>query len=193
MSPRPTRRLKAALARFGRAREGATAVEFGLVGMIAMTLMFGVLELGLLLLTTTTLENATEAVSRRVRTGEFQTTTANTKATFKTQVCDAMGWLSPTCDANLFVDVRTFGSFSGLAAATPQPGATFNPNTTCWAPGAPTDIVLVRVYYKWKLMTPLVGAVFETMGSGSGVRLLSVTTAFRNEPYSDEPPGGAAC
>jgi Flp pilus assembly protein TadG len=190
---RPATRLKTALARFARAQRGATAVEFGLVGMLAMLMLFGVLELGLILLTVVTLENATEHVSRRIRTGDFQTNTANTKAAFKTEVCAAMTWLESTCDEKLDVDVRTFDDFAGLAASTPQPAEEFDPDSTCWTPGQPTDIVLVRVYYRWRLITPLMGQVFESMGPGSGVRLLSIATAFRNEPYSDDPPEGAAC
>ncbi len=193
MASRKTLRLKTALARFARARRGATAVEFALLSMPFMLLIFGILELGLLFLTMTMLENATEHVSRKIRTGEFQTSTANTKLDFKTQVCSGMSWLTSSCGSDLYVDVRTFSNFTGLAASTAQPGSAFNPATTCWAPGNPTDIVLVRVYYKWKLFTPLLGQVFENMGGGSGVRLLSITTAFRNEPYTDDPPGGAAC
>ncbi|MCR5877719.1 TadE/TadG family type IV pilus assembly protein [Phenylobacterium sp. J367] len=185
--------MKAAISRFAAARDGATAVEFGLICVPFLMLLFGVLELAMIFLAATILENATEGVSRRIRTGEFQTSAGNTKADFKAQVCQSMSFLQSKCATDLFVDVRTFSNFAGLAASAPQPGATFDPATTCFAPGNPTDIVLVRVYYKWKLFTPLLGQVFENMGGGSGIRLMSITTAFRNEPYSDEPPGGAAC
>lgn len=193
MTARPSARLTTALLRFARAQRGAAAVEFGLIGMLAMMMLFGILELGLVLLAVVTVENATEHVSRRIRTGDFQTTTANTKAAFKTEVCNAMGWLKSSCPENLFVDVRTYNDFAALAGSAPQPADTFDPETTCWTPGAPTDIVLVRVYYKWRLMTPLLGQAFETMGRGSGMRLMSMTTAFRNEPYSDDPPVRARC
>ena len=194
MFPRRTHeRLNRAVSEFAAAREGATAIEFALISIPFLMLLFGVLELALVFLAATTLENATEYVSRKIRTGEFQTSTANTKADFKTQICQSMSWLSAKCASDVYVDVRTFATFSGLVASTPQPGAAFDPNSTCFAPGQPSDIVLVRVYYKWKLFTPLIGQVFETMGPGSNVRLMSVATAFRNEPYTDDPPGGAAC
>lgn len=185
--------LQAAAARFARAERGATAVEFSLISIPFLMLIFGVIELAMVFMVTTTLETATEHASRQIRTGAFQTSTANTKADFKALVCSGMTWLSDSCAANLHVDVRTFGSFGSMAVSQPQPGSTFNPATTCWSPGQPSDIVLVRTYYQWRLFTPLLDRALENMGGGSGLRLLSTATAFRNEPYSDDPPGGAAC
>jgi hypothetical protein len=114
-------------------------------------------------------------------------------------VCDNMSWLGPGCLDNLYVEARTFTTFGALAAYAPVPPVTFvnededHADDTCWATGQPTDIVLVRTYYRWKLFTPLLNAALENMGGGSGARLVSTTTAFRNEPYSDDPPAGASC
>lgn len=185
--------LRAAAARFARAERGATAVEFSLISIPFLMLIFGVIELAMVFMVTTTLETATEHASRQIRTGSFQTSTANTKADFKALVCSGMTWLSDSCATNLHVDVRTLGSFGSLATTPPQAGSTFDPATTCWSPGQPSDIVLVRTYYQWRLFTPLLDRALENMGGGSGMRLLSTATAFRNEPYSDDPPGGAAC
>ncbi len=190
---RPSRKLKAALARFARAERGATAVEFGLICLPVMVMLFGVIELALVLLVSTTLETAVETSARKIRTGEFQQGAAPTKDAFKTMVCGEMSWLGPGCEGDLYVEARTFGTFGAMAANQPQPGDTFDADSACWATGQPSDIVLVRTYYRWKLFTPLLDAGLENMGGGSGLRLISTTTAFRNEPYSDDPPAGAAC
>jgi Flp pilus assembly protein TadG len=196
---RPSRKLKAALARFARAERGATAVEFGLICLPVMAMLFGVIELVLVFLVSTTLETAVETASRTIRTGDFQQSATPTKAAFRTMVCAEMSWLGPGCTDNLYVEARTFATFGAMAASPPVPSVTFVDETvghdadTCWATGQPSDIVLVRTYYRWKLFTPLLNAALENMGGGSGARLISTTTAFRNEPFSDDPAGGAAC
>ena len=180
-------------ARFARAERGSTAVEFSLVALPFVMLIFATIELALVMLACATLDTAVEASSRKIRTGEFQEGGATTKADFKAIVCARMTWLSTDCANNAYVDVRTFGNFAGLAANSPQPGATFTNSSTCFTAGNPTDIVLVRIYYKWRLFTPLLDGAMENMGAGSGYRLLSTATAFRNEPYNDNLPVGAHC
>lgn len=178
--------------RFARAERGAAAVEFALVSLPFFTLLFGIFELALILLVCTSLEQATESAGRLIRTGEFQQGSQTTKGDFKNLVCARMSWLASSCSASLWVDVQTFSSFAGLAANTRQPPTSFDPNATCFTPGAPTDIVLVRTYYQWKLFTPLLDSVMANMGAGD-MRQISTATAFRNEPYSDIPPVGAKC
>jgi Flp pilus assembly protein TadG len=171
-----------------------TAVEFGLVSVPIMLMTFGLLELAMVFLVGATLDTATEIASRKIRTGEFQTSAGNTPQDFKNLVCGQMSWLSGQCAANLWVDVRTFSTFNGLATAPPVNTATFHPPAgLCFSVGQPTDIVLVRAYYEWSLFTPLLNNALENMGGGSGKRLISSTTAFRNEPYNVNPPIGTAC
>jgi Flp pilus assembly protein TadG len=192
---RPSSRLSRFLARFARAERGVTAVEFGFVALPMMVLTFGALELALVFLVSTTLDAATENASRQIRTGNFQISAANTKSDFKNQVCTGMSWLNDQCVTGLWVDVRTFSTFAALAANPPVNPSTFNPATTptCFAAGQPSDIVLVRTYFIWNLFTPLLNNALENMGGGSGQRLITSTTAFRNEPFNSNPPIGTSC
>lgn len=187
----PPSRLGKFAARFGRAERGATAVEFALISLPLIGLILGTLELAMILLVVTSLETATEGASRRIRTGEFQTSAANTRADFKALVCGGMSWLSSQCNSNLTVTSQVFNDFGTLAGNTPMTGATFVANGGCFATGNPTDIVLVRAYFTWPLFAPLLNHLLDNMGNGN--RLLSAATAFRNEPYSDTLPAGAAC
>jgi Flp pilus assembly protein TadG len=179
--------------RFARADRGAVAMETGLVLMPMLLLTFALIELAMSLLAFSTLENANQIAARRIRTGEFQLGTSHSKTDFKALVCANMSWLAAQCVSDSYVDVRTYSSFSGLGGASPQGGAAFNPNTTCFSPGNPTDIVLVRTYFKWRLFTPFLDTAMENMGKGSGLRLMSTATAFRNEPYNDTAALGAKC
>jgi Flp pilus assembly protein TadG len=192
----PASRLRRFLGRFLRAERGVTAVEFGLVALPLMLMTFGLLELALVFVVGATLDSATEAASRRIRTGEFQTSAATARSDFKTMVCTNMSWLSGQCAANLWISVQTFSTFAGLAAAPPPNPAAFTPAAKaalCFSPGQPTDIVLVRAYFQWSLFTPLLNNALENMGGGSGKRLITSTTAFRNEPYNVNPPLGNSC
>jgi Flp pilus assembly protein TadG len=189
----PPSRLSRFAARFARAERGATAVEFGLISLPVLAMVFGLIELALIFLVATTLDQATQAAARQIRTGEFQNSGAVTPAGFKALVCANMTWLQSRCASDLSLDVRTYGSYAALAAAPPVNGPTFNPANNCFQPGQPADIVLVRAYFQWDLVTPLLNAAMQNMGGGSGKRLITSTTAFRNEPFNDNPPVGAAC
>jgi Flp pilus assembly protein TadG len=188
-----TTRLQKFAARFARAERGVTAIEFALISVPLMMLLFGIVELAMVLVVATTLQTAVESSSRTIRTGEFQTGAATTKADFKSLVCQRMSFLGSSCAANLYVDVRTFNDFASLAGNAPQTPAAFTSASTCFQPGQPTDIVLVRAYFQWTLFTPLLSSAMEDMGGGSGKRLLSFATAFRNEPFNSNLPVGAAC
>jgi Flp pilus assembly protein TadG len=180
-------------ARFARAERGATAVEFALISLPMLVMIFGLLELAMVFLVTTALDSATQAASRQIRTGAFQNSGQTSMQDFKNLVCQRMTWLQGECQSNLFLDVQTFSNYSSLATAKTADTSAFDPNSLCFRVGAPTDIVLVRVYFQWGLITPLLVPAFENMGGGSGKRLLSSTTAFRNEPYNNNPPQGAQC
>ena len=191
--PRPRLAPIAALRRFARAQRGATAIEFAIIALPFMILLFGIIELGMVFLVSTTLQNATDNAARQTRTGQFQTSGANTKNDFKTLVCNNMTWLSAPCTSKLTIDVQTFTTFTTLSATGPTNAATFDPNTTCFSTGLPGDIVLVRAYYEWTIFTPLLNASLVNMGSGTGKRLINAATSFRNEPWSSQAAQGAKC
>jgi Flp pilus assembly protein TadG len=189
----PTSRFARLARRLARAERGATAVEFALISLPILAMIFGLIELAMVFLVATTLDQATQAAARQIRTGEFQTGAANTRADLKALVCQRMTWLQSKCNADLWLDVRTYSDFATLAATPSISGSAFDPKTTCFSTGQPTDIVLVRAYFQWNLITPLLSTALQNMGGGSGKRLISSTTAFRNEPYDDSPPVGTKC
>lgn len=187
------RRLIEHLRKFARATRGATALEFAIIGTPFLVLFFGIIELGLVFMVSITLQNATDAAARKIRTGQFQTGGAVTKNDFKTQVCNYMTWLQSSCSANLTVDVQTFTNFTNQSNTGARDASNFNPANTCFATGVAGDIVLVRTYYQWTIFTPLLNAALVNMGSGSGKRLINAAASFRNEPYSTANATGAAC
>jgi Flp pilus assembly protein TadG len=172
------------LRRFARAEEGVAAIEFAFVAIPFFILVFSIIELGLAFLVSLTLENAMMNVDRRIRTGELQTAGASA-ATYHSYVCQQMSWLGASCASSLIIDVRVLPSFTSGGGLAPPKAA-----TPCWDPGGPGSIVLVRGYYKWPLITPLMQ---NAVGGKPGDRQINFSAVFANEPYSDVPAQPVTC
>lgn len=188
----PIRKFRCLLRRALKDVRGGEAIEIAIVGAPFIALVFAILELGLVFLVSTTLENATDEVSRQIRTGALQTSGGGA-ATLKAAICDEMSWLGSNCAANLNLDVRTFTSFAGQTAPpNPVANGAVDPAKFCWDPGGAGSVVLVRAYYSWRLILPVLNAGLQTAGAG-GKRLISTATSFRNEPYASTTPAPVTC
>ena len=178
-SPRP-RNL---LARWRADAKGVTAIEFGMVAMPFMMLLFGIIGVGLYFFTTFTLENAVEQASRLLRTGQAQVA-GYTAAQFKAKVCEFVpGHID--CDGKVMVNVLAFADTTNVTAdALPRclnaGGALSNANQFT-LPGA-SEVVLVWVCYEWDLSAKIPFLNLGDMPNGS--RLIQATTVFRAEPYN---------
>ena len=191
--------FRTAIRRFVRSRRGATAVEFALISMPLMILVFGVLELAMILLVSATLDTATDFAARNIRTGQFQSGLSKAPVSqqgFRQLVCVNMSWLEGMCsmaapkpgdpDPNpLFVEARTFDSYVAAGALQRRDPNTFDPQKTDWCAGNPEDIVVVTTYFKWPIVTPLIRPLFKNYEGG---RMISSTRLFRNEPFNPALP-----
>jgi Flp pilus assembly protein TadG len=166
------------LRRFARADGGAAAVEFAFVAIPFLILVFAIIELGLTFLVSMSLENALNNVDRTIRTGALQANN-DSATTFRDKVCGEMSWLGGSCASSITLDVRVLPSFAQTNnLPPPQDGK------ACFDPGGPKSIVLVRGYYKWPLITPLLQ---EAVGGAPGDRRVTFAAVFANEPYSETP------
>jgi Flp pilus assembly protein TadG len=169
--------------RFLGERRGATAVEFALVALPFFTLLFGVLELGLLFMASTSVEGATMAAARQIRTGQVQTGGSNTAAGFKTLVCNNMTWItSANCTSNIYVDVRTFPNFSGISVSSPLTAGAVDNTKLTYNAGVSCDIVMVRVFYTYTMIAPLLEPGVPNVGNSKV--LVTSAAAFRNENWA---------
>jgi Flp pilus assembly protein TadG len=180
---RPIARFGRLARRFLAARRGATAVEMALVATPFFMMLMGIVELGMIFLVASSLENATAQAARTIRTGEMQTAGGATASTFKTAICNDFGWLQSDCTSNLSVDVRTFASFQSVTAPQPITNKTFDATKLVFTPGGPGDIVVVRAYYQWPLIAPGMTQALAQLNGGKA--LLTSTATFRNEPYGN--------
>lgn len=170
--------------RLWRNTAGATALEFGLVALPFFSLLLAIFETATVFFASGTLENAVNDAAREIRTGQVQDGNISA-ADFKTLICNKITPLL-ACDSNLSVDVRSFQNFQQVSFPPPlAPDKTFQINPV-FTPGGSGDIVLVRVFYTWHIVTPLIGATLANMAGN--VHLISTATAFRNEPFGAALP-----
>lgn len=176
---------------FWRADNGAAAVEFALVVTPFFVLLFGVIELGLVLMAQVDLENAMSAATREIRTGLNQsaTTVAYQKVqntNFATAVCRKMLWMVSDCQSNIQVDVQTYGTFNNIVLPSNVAGqAALAAGGANFLTGGPNSIVVVRAYYTWPLFIPGLNTALKRVGNRT---LLTSVTTFENEPFTANPP-----
>ena len=161
-------------------REGAAAIEFAFVATPFFLMIFAVLELGLVFLIDSSLETAVNQASRLVRTGQAETQAA-TADRFKAALCSRMTVFEGDCNNRVAVDVRIMPRFSDGIPESPIKEGVLNEDELDYDTGEPGDLMLVRVWYSQPLVTPLMSQAVSKMKSGDIV--ISVATAFRNEPY----------
>lgn len=167
------------LRRFARRKDGAAAVEFALVAVPFLMIMFAILETALVFFAGQVLETAAGDSGRLILTGQAQQKKFDA-AKFKAEVCGKIYGLFD-CEGGLQVDVRTYASFAAIDTSKPidkDGKLTFTP---AYAPGGPGDIVVVRLAYQWPVQFSVGG--FSLADLAGEKRLLLATSAFRNEPF----------
>ena len=174
-------RFRRFAASFAEGRRGAAAVEFALVSIPFFALIFGIIEVGLIYFIAVALENATDGAAREIRTGQLQTQGGATAASFKTLICNQLGWLGSNCTSNLSVQVQTFSTFSTVTQTSPIVNGAINQNNLLFSLGGPGDIVLVQAFYQWTVLAPALDNLSTPLSGGK--TLLTSTAVFRNEPY----------
>jgi Flp pilus assembly protein TadG len=180
-------RLGRKLRSFGKRKDGATAVELALIAGPFFFTLFALAEVALMAVVQTNLDLAMADTARRIRTGEVQTQGLSA-ADVKNEVCAGMSRImAVNCGADLFIDIDRFSAFQEVSNPDPSEDGTLDPGEFGFNPGAPSDIILARGFYRWKVFTPFFQDIFGTMGNGQ--RLMASAILFRNEPFPNPTPG----
>jgi Flp pilus assembly protein TadG len=159
--------------RLERNSSGATAIEFAFVAPVLVFSLLSLVEIGMLGMMTSGVDNAVIETARRFRTGRDDAATSAT--TFKDQICARLGSNLTACRARLAVSVQKFTRFTDAAAvAASAPNGAFDA-------GGPGDIIVVKANYSWPLMTPFLATANGRDGPMSVV--IASRVAFKNEPY----------
>jgi Flp pilus assembly protein TadG len=160
-------------------QDGGVAVEFAMVAVPFLALLFAVLETCIVFFASQSLEAAAADSARLVMTGQAQSQGFDA-AKFKDAVC-AKIYAIFNCSSGMMVDVRTFANFSSVDTGKPVDGNGNVNLTPQYQPGGPGDIVLVRLLYQYPVWVNLGG--YSLTNVSGGKYLMIATSAFRNEPY----------
>lgn len=150
-----------------RDRKAVAAIEFALVGLPMIFLIFGMFIFGLHFLTQASIDTATRAAARQIQMGAIRNGSSDQVRSF---ICPLLGGLVKDPCTGLQIYAASGTTFASLTAATVT-GATLSKTT--FATGGAGDSVLLQVAYNNPKAIPLVGMTSLTVLS---------TIAFKNEP-----------
>ncbi|MDB5649292.1 MAG: pilus assembly protein TadG [Hyphomicrobiales bacterium] len=188
-------RLRRLVSKFVAAREGATAIEFALVGVPFLGLLFAIFETAFVFFTTEGLELAVADAARTIMTGQVQSSTITSATQFRDQmICNPTAprkrLLPSFVDCSkIVVDVQQATAFGGADMS-----RSFYTNPTMnYSPGGGGCIVVVRAAYPMPVFFPMlttsgISTAGQVSYNGSMTHMLIGTAAFRNEPF----PGSLA-
>lgn len=168
-------RIKAQIAHARAFRDdvrGATAIEFALISPILFFSLLSLIEIGVMTMMSTSLDNAVIEASRRIRTGRSDA--PSSASGFEDLVCANMGGSIGDCRDRLVISVQKYTAFANAgAAATSQPSGQFDK-------GGQNDIILVKANYKWPVITPMLLSAYPQQDMQV---TLASRFAFKNEPF----------
>lgn len=178
-------------------QKGSAAIEFAMVGPIFFVLLLGTFESAIIFFSQAALQNAVTDMARMIRTG--QVSGSMDKATFRTNICNKVAPLI-ACDSKLQIDVESFSSYGSvdIAPALDSSGV-LDASLSKYSPGNACDVVLVRAFYSWPVVTPgltwflknmdIPGTDAQGQTTHTDAHLVTATAAFRNEPYTTSTGG----
>lgn len=159
--------------------EGATAVEFALVSVPFIFLLLGIIEISLMFVAGANLNSGTNDASRLIRTGQAQQAPGDPENVFRDRLCERVDvFLDCSKLQYEVIPMDNFTDYSQFEATYDEEG---NLNSQGFDAGGSSDVILIRVSYRYQLILPMIGNIFSD-GPGMTKHLLS-TVVLQNEPY----------
>ncbi len=161
--------------------DGSTAVEFALIGIPFIFMVIGIIEMALMFTSQSLLEASTNEASRLIRTGAVQQ--GGGVDAFEDELCDFANLLMACDEIQYQVD-----SVDSFQDAQDFPDASFddegNLNNQGFDAGGVSDVVLIRIAYKYPIKTPMMQFILSNNNDGN--RILLSTVVLQTEPYEFE-------
>lgn len=173
--------LKSPFVRMGRDENGATAIEFSILAIPFVMIVFAVLETSLSFTAQEVISNSVDKISRQIRTGQIDATTT-TKAQFRQLICDDIKLLVDDSCPELEFDLKSYANFSAVPKTIPMSSPTvLNTSGFTYAPGGSETINHLRVFYRWPVITDIMKQ--HLAGLEDGKTLLFSSSTWQNEPF----------
>jgi Flp pilus assembly protein TadG len=196
----PGARRRRPLSALFRSKDGAAAIEFALLAIPYFIIVFAIIETFVAFAAEQLVGNAVDTMSRKLRTGAITVNhnpaTDMDRTQFRQAFCNEISILIQ-CSASevatpnkLWIDVRTFASFSLMATMAPGIPKTaagdLNTASMAYAPGGASTPNMLRAYYKWSVITDLVRPYVTNMQPTDGTQsyyLIAQGSVFQTEDY----------
>jgi len=183
---------KGFLARFLRDRSGSTAIEFAALAIPFALLVFAILESCIAFASQEVMANAADDVARQLRTGQIKAAGFD-EGKLKKAICDKLSIMAGQgCTDRLSVDLRHFDTFADAAALRftitnkqieLTKNGTEDPKQFVVEPGVSTTKNMLRVFYRWPVITDFMAKSMANLDGNSTLHYASVT--WQNEPFDD--------
>lgn len=164
--------------RFLTDQRGVTSIEFAVVAVPLIGLIFAIAETGIKMLSQHVLDTAVQDASRKIMTGEAQNS-GFTPAQFKAEVCSRVSGFVD-CSNAVYIDVRNYTS-PAPPPIKPIKNGVFDPSGFGYSPGGPNCIMVVTAAVEYPAYTQVLGDLPKELNNGKQVLLSSAS--FRNEPF----------
>ncbi len=168
-------------ARFLGDRRGS-AVEFAALALPFCLLLFAILESCISFAGQQVMATATDEVARKLRTGQISAAAID-ETQLKAMICDKLKIIVANDCPGLVVDLREFPTFAAAAQVRIKFTASKDLDTTGFAvsPGSSLSKNMLRVFYKWPVMTDFMRAMMSNLADGK--TLLFTTVTWQNEKF----------
>lgn len=177
------------IGRFLRDRSGSTAIEFVALALPFSMLVFAILESCISFAGQEVMANATDDLARQFRTGQVRAADM-TMEKVKANICGRLEVMVAKGCPGLTVDLRKYDTFDDAAKAS---FTITNGDVVLMNSGKPvsfgvsagnsTTINMLRVFYKWPVMTDFMSRWMANLNDGKTLHYASTT--WRNEPFDD--------
>jgi Flp pilus assembly protein TadG len=170
-------------------RSGSTAIEFAALALPFSMLVFAILESCIAFAGQEVMANATDDVARQLRTGQVRSITA---PDLKAMICARLEvMVSSDCPNQMIVDLQQYATFQDAAAVgfaivngeiKPTRNRQVISTDFSVTTGGASSINMLRVFYKWPVMTDFVSKWMANLNDGKTLHFTSIT--WQNEPFN---------
>jgi Flp pilus assembly protein TadG len=159
-------------------RKGSTAIEFAILALPFLVLIFAIIELAIMYFVDSALDAAMHSAVRQVRVGTAKTAAWDITK-FKTAVCSELSY-SFSCKSNLKVRSTVITNMNSVTKISGISGGTLNV-TEDFNIGGSGDYVLIQVFLPWDPVMKLYA--FSSGRLSDGRYVLGAAELFKNEPF----------
>jgi len=176
--------LYAALRRvrlFGRARDGATAIEFTLLIIPFLLIVFSTIETGMNFTARQVLWNATQKVARQIQTGQVRGSEL-TETRIQTMLCDQIQFMVKAGCEGLSFNLGTYSGFASVPTTGILTAGGDLARTGISGTSGTSTINQLNVLYRWPVLTNILYLTDSTDAKRGTMPLFSTLT-WQNEPF----------